>query len=125
MVNTAFALKFTPPCKLAGKCGIYHLCFQFPPSLHFFASYLHRVICVNPIFRAVYFIATEENTKIEREKASKLELYFLLELLSLLLRFFSLAISLTFLSFSRECFRDHEKTVECLFLPPRVLELFF
>ena len=25
MVNTAFALKFTTPCKLASKCGIYHL----------------------------------------------------------------------------------------------------
>ena len=37
MVNTAFALKFTTPCKLASKCGIYHLCFWFPPTLHFFA----------------------------------------------------------------------------------------
>ena len=27
MVKTAFALKFTTPCKLASKCGIYHLCF--------------------------------------------------------------------------------------------------
>ena len=43
MVNTAFAFKFTTPCKLASKCGIYHLCFWFTPSLHFFASYLHRV----------------------------------------------------------------------------------
>ena len=43
MVNTAFALKFTTPCKLASKCGIYHLCFWFPPSLHFFTPYLHRV----------------------------------------------------------------------------------
>ena len=43
MVNTVFALKFTTPCKLASKCGIYHLCFWFPPSLHFFAPYLHRV----------------------------------------------------------------------------------
>ena len=36
MVNTAFALKFTTPCKLASKCGIYHLCFWFTPSLHSF-----------------------------------------------------------------------------------------
>ena len=43
MVNTAFALKFTTPCKQASKCGIYHLCFWFTPSLHSFASYLHRV----------------------------------------------------------------------------------
>ena len=43
MVNTAFALKFTTPCKLASKCGIYHLCFWFTPSLHSFAPYLHRV----------------------------------------------------------------------------------
>ena len=43
MVNTAFALKFTTPCKLASKCGIYHLCFSFTPSLHFFAPCLHRV----------------------------------------------------------------------------------
>ena len=43
MVNTAFALKFTTPCKQASKCDIYHLCFWFTPSLHFFASYLHRV----------------------------------------------------------------------------------
>ena len=41
MVNTAFALKFTTPCKQVSKCGIYHLCFRFTPSLHFFASYLH------------------------------------------------------------------------------------
>ena len=62
---------------------------------------------------------TQKYTKIEREKASKLELHFLIELLSLPLRFLSLlAISLTFLSFSWECFRDHEKTVECFFLPP-------
>ena len=43
MVNTAFALKFITPCKQASKCDIYHLCFWFTPSLHFFASYLHRV----------------------------------------------------------------------------------
>ena len=53
MVNAAFALEFTTPCKLACKCGIYPLCLSFPPSFHFFAPYLHRVICVNPIFRAV------------------------------------------------------------------------
>ena len=51
MVKTAFALKFTTPCKLATKCGIYRLCFWFPPRLHFFAPYLHRVnLCtVNPL----------------------------------------------------------------------------
>ena len=43
MVKTAFALKFTTPCKLASKCGIYHLCFWFTTSLHFFATYLHLV----------------------------------------------------------------------------------
>ena len=43
MVNTAFALKFTTPCKQVSKCGIYHLCFRFTPSLHFFTSYLRRV----------------------------------------------------------------------------------
>ena len=43
MVNTAFALKFTTPCKKASKCGIFHLCFCLPPSLHFFAPYLHLV----------------------------------------------------------------------------------
>ena len=31
MVNTAFALEFTTPCKLVCKCGIYHLCISFPP----------------------------------------------------------------------------------------------
>ena len=30
MVNTAFALKFPTPCKLASKCDIYHLCYWFP-----------------------------------------------------------------------------------------------
>ena len=39
MINTTFALKFTTPCKLASKCGVYHICFRFPPSLHFFAPY--------------------------------------------------------------------------------------
>ena len=29
MVNTAFALKCTPPCKLASKCGIYITIFAF------------------------------------------------------------------------------------------------
>ena len=43
MVNTTFALKFTLPCKLARKCRIYHRCFSFSPSLHFFALYLHLV----------------------------------------------------------------------------------
>ena len=43
MVNTACALKFTTPCKLASKCGIYHICFWFTPSSHFFTPYLHRV----------------------------------------------------------------------------------
>ena len=43
MVNTAFALKFTTPCKLSSKCGIYHLCFWSPPCLLLFATYLHRV----------------------------------------------------------------------------------
>ena len=43
MVNTAFALKFTTPCKLSSKCGLYHLSFFFTPSLLFFAPYLHRV----------------------------------------------------------------------------------
>ena len=43
MVNTAFALKFTTPCKLASKCRNYHLCFSFPLSLHSFAPYLHLV----------------------------------------------------------------------------------
>ena len=43
MVNIAFALKFTTPCKLSSKYGVYHLCFWFPPCLHFFAPYLHRV----------------------------------------------------------------------------------
>ena len=38
-----FALKFTTPCKLTSKCGIYHLGFWFPPSLHYFTRYLHRV----------------------------------------------------------------------------------
>ena len=50
MVNTSFAFKFTTPCKLASKCGIYHLCSWFPPSLHFFASYLHRVNLSNSSF---------------------------------------------------------------------------
>ena len=43
MVNTAFALKFTTPCKLASKCGIYHFCFWFTPSLHFFTLYFYLV----------------------------------------------------------------------------------
>ena len=42
MVNNAFAPKFTTPCNLASKCCLYHLCFCFTPSLHFFAPYLQR-----------------------------------------------------------------------------------
>ena len=31
-------LEFTTLCKLACKCGIYHLCTWFPPNLDFFAG---------------------------------------------------------------------------------------
>ena len=62
MVNTAFALKFTTPRKLASKCGIYHLCFWFPPSLHFFASYLHRVnFCKSDFSCSELSLKWEEN----------------------------------------------------------------
>ena len=43
LVNTAFAPEFaTLSCKLGCNCLIYHLSPWFPPSLHFFASYLPR-----------------------------------------------------------------------------------
>ena len=48
MVNTAFAYKFTTPCKPVCKCSIYHLWLWFPPRLHFFAPYLHRAnLCIS------------------------------------------------------------------------------
>ena len=53
IVNTAFALEFTPPCKLPCKCGIYHLCFSFPTSFDFLHHICPGWIFVNPIFRAV------------------------------------------------------------------------
>ena len=41
MVNTAFALKFTTPCKQASK-SVFTI-FAFDLLLHFLVSYLHRV----------------------------------------------------------------------------------
>ena len=41
MVNTAFAHKFTTPCKLVCKCGIYHT-FNFLLVYTFFTPYLLR-----------------------------------------------------------------------------------
>ena len=62
MINTTFALKFTTPSKLASKCGIYHLCFWFPPSLHFFAPYFHRVnFCISNFSCSELSLSWEEN----------------------------------------------------------------
>ena len=35
--------EFTSPCKLVRRCGVYHLCLRFPPTLNFFAPYFSGV----------------------------------------------------------------------------------
>ena len=52
MANTAFAHKFTTPCKLVCKCGIYHT-FNFLLVYTFLHLICSEQICVNLIFRAV------------------------------------------------------------------------
>ena len=52
MANTAFAHKFTTPCKLVCKCGIYHT-FSFLLVYTFLHLICSEQICVNLIFRTV------------------------------------------------------------------------
>ena len=61
------ALEFTTPCKLACKCGIYHLCPWFPPNLQFFLPWI-QFSCRWSSFYTTFFGNAGKYTLAKREE---------------------------------------------------------